>query len=53
MRSGQRRYRRLKRLGCVGVGAKVVGTACIIELTFLKGRDKLDVPFDALVAYDS
>ncbi len=36
-----------------GVGAKVVGTACIIELTFLKGRDKLDVPFDALVAYDS
>ena len=35
-----------------GVGADVVGTACIIELTFLKGRDKLDVPFDALVAYD-
>jgi adenine phosphoribosyltransferase len=34
------------------VGAEVVGTACIIELTFLKGRDKLDVPFDALASYD-
>jgi adenine phosphoribosyltransferase len=34
------------------VGAKVVGAACIIELTFLNGRKKLDVPFDALVAYD-
>jgi adenine phosphoribosyltransferase len=34
------------------VGADVVGTACIIELTFLKGRERLDVPFDALVAYD-
>ena len=35
------------------VGAKVVGTACIIELTFLNGRSKLDgVPFDALIAYD-
>ena len=34
------------------VGADVVGTACIIELTFLAGRSKLDVPFDALVAYD-
>lgn len=36
-----------------GVGGKVVGTACIIELTFLGGRERLgDVPFDALVAYD-
>jgi adenine phosphoribosyltransferase len=34
------------------VGAEVVGAACIIELTFLNGRKKLDVPFDALVAYD-
>lgn len=34
------------------VGAKVVGTACIIELTFLNGRKKIDVPFDALIQYD-
>ncbi|MBT3659647.1 MAG: adenine phosphoribosyltransferase [Rhodospirillaceae bacterium] len=34
------------------VGAEVVGTTCIIELTFLGGRKKLDVPFDALVSYD-
>lgn len=35
-------------------GAEVVGTACIIELTFLKGRDRLDgVPFDALMSYDA
>lgn len=34
------------------VGAEVVGSACIIELTFLGGRTRLDVPFDALVAYD-
>ncbi len=35
------------------VGAEVVGTACIIELTFLDGRSKLNgVPFDALMAYD-
>lgn len=34
-------------------GAEVGGTACIIELTFLKGRDRLDVPFDSLIAYDS
>jgi len=34
-------------------GAEVVGTACIIELTFLKGRDRLNgVPFDALMSYD-
>jgi adenine phosphoribosyltransferase len=35
------------------VGADVVGTACIIELNFLHGRDKLDVPFISLVGYDS
>lgn len=34
------------------VGAKVVGAACIIELTFLNGRDKVGVPFDALIQYD-
>lgn len=34
------------------VGVEVVGAACIIELTFLNGRSKLDVPFNALVAYD-
>lgn len=34
-------------------GAEVVGTACIIELTFLNGREKLNgVPFDALISYD-
>ena len=31
----------------------VPGTACIIELTFLDGRSKLNgIPFDALMAYD-
>jgi adenine phosphoribosyltransferase len=35
------------------VGAEVVGAACIIELTFLEGRAKLDVPFTSLMAYDS
>jgi len=34
------------------VGAKVVGAACIIELTFLNGRGKFDIPFDALISYD-
>ena len=33
-------------------GAEVEGAACLIELTFLNGRDKLDVPFTALVSYD-
>jgi adenine phosphoribosyltransferase len=35
------------------VGAEVVGASTIIELTFLKGREKLDVPFTSLIAYDS
>ena len=35
------------------VGAEVVGAACIIELTFLGGRDRLAIPFDALISYDS
>lgn len=34
------------------LGADVVGAACIIELTFLNGREKLDVPFFSLVQYD-
>ena len=31
----------------------VRGAACIVELTFLQGRSKIDVPFDALVSYES
>jgi adenine phosphoribosyltransferase len=34
------------------VGADVRGAACIIELTFLKGRARLDVPVTTLIAYD-
>jgi len=35
------------------MGGVVPAAACIIELTFLGGRKRLDVPFSALVAYDS
>ena len=35
------------------MGAQVVGAACIMELTFLKGREKLKMPFASLVSYDS
>lgn len=35
------------------MGANVVGAACIIELSFLKGRERTKVPIDSLVAYDS
>src|SRR5271154_7007312 len=34
------------------VGAEVVAAAALIELTFLEGRKKFDVPFEALVQYD-
>ena len=34
-------------------GAVVAGAACIIELAFLNGRAKLDMPFTALLTYDS
>ena len=34
------------------VGAEVVAAAALIELTFLRGRDKLSVPFEALIQYD-
>jgi adenine phosphoribosyltransferase len=33
-------------------GAEVPGVACIIELTFLKGRERLDVPVSTLLKYD-
>ena len=35
------------------VGAEVVGAACIIELAFLNGRAKLNVPFESVVSYES
>ncbi|MEM7652317.1 MAG: adenine phosphoribosyltransferase [Pseudomonadota bacterium] len=35
------------------IGAEVVGASCIIELTFLKGREKLDIPVSTLLKYDS
>lgn len=34
-------------------GAEVPAAACLIELTFLGGRQRLDVPFESLVAYDT
>jgi len=34
-------------------GAEVVGAAALVELSFLKGRAKLDMPFQALMSYDS
>jgi len=34
-------------------GGNVVGVAALIELSFLKGRAKLDMPFKALLEYDS
>lgn len=35
------------------VGADVTAAACLIELNFLNGRKKFDVPFVSLVSYDS
>ena len=35
------------------VGAVVPAAASLIELTFLEGRKRLDVPFESLVAYQS
>jgi adenine phosphoribosyltransferase len=34
-------------------GGDVVAAACIIELNFLRGRDRIDVPFTSIVAFDS
>ena len=35
------------------VGAVVPAGTALIELTFLNGRSRLDVPFESLIAYDS
>jgi adenine phosphoribosyltransferase len=35
------------------VGAEVAAAVALMELSFLKGRDKLKVPFEALIEYDS
>jgi len=34
-------------------GGMVTAAACIIELTFLQGRSRIDVPFASMVAYDT
>jgi adenine phosphoribosyltransferase len=35
------------------IGGNPVGAACLIELTFLNGRDKLgELPFKSLISYD-
>lgn len=34
------------------VGAEVPAAVALIELNFLKGRDRLNVPFEALMSYD-
>jgi adenine phosphoribosyltransferase len=34
-------------------GGEVTAAACIIELAFLQGRSRIDVPFTAVVAYDT
>lgn len=35
------------------VGADVRGAACLVELSFLKGRENVRVPIETLVCYDS
>jgi adenine phosphoribosyltransferase len=34
-------------------GGVVVAAGCIIELNFLRGRSRIDVPFTSMIAYDS
>ncbi len=34
-------------------GGTVAGAACIIELSFLNGRQRIGVPFTSMVTYDS
>ena len=34
-------------------GGTVAAAACIIELAFLQGRERLDVPLAAMISYDS
>lgn len=36
-----------------GSGANVAASACLIELTFLRGRERFDIPCHTLLAYDS
>lgn len=38
---------------CRKVGGTVASAACIIELGFLDGRKRLDVPFHSAIEYDS
>jgi adenine phosphoribosyltransferase len=38
---------------CRMVGGDVLAAACIIELAFLDGRKRIDVPFSSVVSYDS
>jgi adenine phosphoribosyltransferase len=38
---------------CRMVGGEVTAAACIIELAFLGGRGRIDVPFTSMVSYDS
>jgi adenine phosphoribosyltransferase len=38
---------------CRMVGGDVVSAACIIELAFLDGRSRIDVPFTSVVSYES
>jgi adenine phosphoribosyltransferase len=37
---------------CRQVGADVVGAACLIELSFLGGRSRIDVPLTSVLTYD-
>ncbi|MCA9118441.1 MAG: adenine phosphoribosyltransferase [Planctomycetaceae bacterium] len=34
------------------VGGEAVAAACLIELTFLDGRSRINIPFEALMQYD-
>jgi adenine phosphoribosyltransferase len=34
------------------LGAEVVGVSVLLELGFLRGRDKLDVPIETVILYD-
>ncbi len=38
---------------CSTSGAEVAAGAALIELSFLRGREKLSVPVEALIQYDS
>lgn len=37
---------------CRKVGGEVVAAACLIELSFLQGRSRIDVPVTAILTYD-